>query len=155
MRAVFYFLLKRPQSYDRLQREVDAATINSTLSSPPRYAECIQMSYLCAWIKEAMRLHPAVGFTMPRIVPEEGMTICNHFLPRGYRIGINGAVVHYDKDIFGQDADQFNPQRWLEGDVKLMEKHMLHFDAGTRTCLGMNVSPVPNRNGPTSCYTCC
>ena len=53
---------------------------------------------------------------------------------------MNAAVVHYDKSVFGVDADQFNPQRWLTGDAKKMDKHLLYLGAGTRTCIGKNVS---------------
>lgn len=115
------------------------------MSSPPKYSESIQLPLLCASIKEGMRLHPSVGLTMPRIAPKGGMTLCNQYIPEGYSVGMNGAVVHYDKSVFGADADQFRPQRWLEGDAKKMDKYMLHFGAGTRTCIGKNVSISLNR----------
>ena len=56
-----------------------------------------------------MRLHPSIAFTLPRIVPEGGDHIAVRFIPVGYRVGINPAVVHYDKGVFGEDANEFNP----------------------------------------------
>jgi hypothetical protein len=43
-----------------------------------------------------MRLHPSVGFTTPRLVPHGGDYIAGHFVPAGYRVGVNAAVVKYD-----------------------------------------------------------
>ena len=87
-----------------------------------------------------MRLHPSVGLTMPRVVPAGGTTISGFYFPEGFRVGINGAVVQYDTDVFGPDAEVFRPERWLEGDSARMEKTMLVFGAGGRTCIGKNVS---------------
>lgn len=142
MRAVFYYLLKNPSSYTHLQSEIDKATQTGTLSSPPKYSESLQVPFLTACIKEAFRMHTSVGLTMPRLAPEGGMTLCDTYVPAGYTVGMNGAVVHYDKTVFGTDADCYRPQRWLDetSDVKRMEKCMLHFGAGTRICIGKNVS---------------
>lgn len=32
-------------------------------------------------------------------------------------------VVHKNKDVFGPDADSFNPDRWLKGDASEMRKY--------------------------------
>ncbi|ERF72247.1 hypothetical protein EPUS_02134 [Endocarpon pusillum Z07020] len=77
---------------------------------------------------------------MPRLVPVGGATISGFYFPKGYRVGVNGAVVHYDKDIFGPEADNFNPDRWIKGDAVRMDKMMIHFGAGPRTCIGKNIS---------------
>ena len=140
MRSVVYHLLRNSEIYAQLQQEIDSATAEGNLSSPPKYSEAIQLPLLCAAIKEGMRLHPSVGLTMPRIAPKGGMTLCDQYIAEGYSIGMNGAVVHYDKRVFGPDADLFRPQRWLGGDAKAMDKYMLHFGAGTHTCIGKNVS---------------
>jgi len=132
--------MRKPATYSRLTAEIDAAVANSTLSTPIAYAEAIKLPYLKACINEGMRLHPSVGLTMPRLVPAGGVTISGFYFPEGYRVGVNGAVVQYDKDVFGPDADEFNPDRWIEGDVSRMEKAMVVFGAGPRTCIGKNVS---------------
>lgn len=103
--------MRNPAAYEKLTAEVDAAVTNGTLSIPVAYAEAIKLPYLKACINEGIRLHPSVGLTMPRIVPAGGATISGFYLPEGYRIGINGAVMQYDKDVFGSDADDFNPDR--------------------------------------------
>jgi cytochrome P450 len=83
-----------------------------------------------------MRMHPSAGFTMPRPVPDGGDYIAGHFIPAGYCVGTNAAVVQYDTDVFGKDAAEFNPSRWIERDAAMMDRYMIHFGVGLRTCIG-------------------
>ena len=138
--SILYHLMRNPTAYEKLTAEVDAAVADGALSTPVAYAEAVKLPYLKACINEGMRLHPSVGLTMPRFVPTGGAIISGFHFPEGYRVGINGAVVQYDKDIFGPDADNFNPDRWIEGDAVRMDKTMVQFGAGPRTCIGKNVS---------------
>lgn len=81
-----------------------------------------------AVIKEALRLHPGVQMVMERIVPEGGVTICDEFLPAGTVVGVNPVVIHFNKDIFGQDVHSFRPERWIdasEEQLKLMNRSFL------------------------------
>ena len=132
--------MRNPYVYNKLTAEIDAAVAGGRLSIPVVYAEAIKLPYLKACINEGMRLHPSVGLTLPRLVPAGGATISGFHITEGYRIGINGAVVQYDRDVFGLDAENFNPDRWIEGDAVRMDKTMIQFGAGSRTCIGKNVS---------------
>ena len=133
--------MRHPAALNRLHDEIDAAASAAQLSNPVTYAEATKLPYLTAVVKEGMRLHPSVGLTMPRHVPAGGARISGFFIPAGYRVGMNGAVVQHDREIFGDDADAFRPERWLDAEAAAgMEKAMLIFGAGTRTCIGKNVS---------------
>lgn len=57
---------------------------------------------------------------------------------------MNAMVTQFDKNVFGEDADEFRPERWLgsEEHYWAMEKAMLVFGAGTRTCIGKNVRSI-------------
>lgn len=132
--------MKNPAVYDKLLAEIDEAALHGQLSSPVQYAEAIKLPFLCACIKEALRLHPSVQLTMGRLAPAEGLELCGTYIPPGYRVGMNGAVVHHDPSIFGVDADLYRPERWFEENAATMDKHLLHFGAGTRTCIGKNIS---------------
>lgn len=37
---------------------------------------------------------------------------------------MNAYLVHRTKEIFGDDVESFRPERWLEGDSKLMDHYM-------------------------------
>lgn len=144
IRSIFYHLMQRPECMQKLVAEIDEFTAQGLLSEPHiRYNEAIKMPYLVACCKEGMRLHPSVGLGMPRHVPAGGVTISGRYFPAGSRVSINAAVFHYDESIFGPDAAEFNPDRWIKGDASLMDRHMLHFGGGSRTCIGKNVSCPP------------
>ncbi|RMZ80495.1 hypothetical protein DV736_g6662, partial [Chaetothyriales sp. CBS 134916] len=136
-RSVFYYLMKHRDVCRRLQAEIDSAAAWGNLSYPVQYAEAIKLPFLCACIKEALRVHPSVALTMPRLTPPGGMELNGKYIPEGYRVGVNAAVVHFDRRIFGPDADEYRPSRWLEPSAAArMEKYMIHFGGGTRTCIG-------------------
>lgn len=74
-----------------------------------------------------MRMHPGVQYPLERVVPHGGANINGHFLPQDTIVGVNAAVIHRDREIFGQDADEFRPERWLgdEEQAKVMDRHLL------------------------------
>lgn len=86
-----------------------------------------------------MRLHPSVGLQLPRYVPSGGCEISEHFFAEGTAVGINPAVLHYQYSVFGTDTEQFNPDRWLKEDANSMDRYLLTFGGGARTCIGKNV----------------
>ncbi|KAF4969235.1 hypothetical protein FSARC_3488 [Fusarium sarcochroum] len=141
--AVFYYLLKNPSCMAKLRDEVDKHTAKSELSKAPTFKETQQMPYLQAVIKEALRIHPAVGAVLERVVPEGGSMICGRFFPEGTKVGINSWVAHRNTRVFGDDAEQFNPERWLVDDsnrLSLMNHYFIPFGLGSRSCLGRHVS---------------
>ncbi|RZK29817.1 MAG: cytochrome P450, partial [Hymenobacter sp.] len=58
------------------------------------------------------------------------------------KIRMNAMVPQFDKNAFGDDAHEFQPTRWLESEKRYwaMDKAILVFGAGTRTCIGKHVS---------------
>ena len=136
LRSVLYHLMRDSIAYSKLTAEIDEAANTGKISDSVSYAKAIKLPYLNAVIKETMRLHSSVGLTMPRHVPAGGATISGFYFPEGYRVGIDGAVVHYNKDVFGPDAHQFKPDRWYERDTVEMDKAMIQFGSGARTCIG-------------------
>lgn len=133
-------MLKNPQAYHRLQKEVDQADAEGRLSSSVTFAESNELPYLIAVTKEAMRIHPSVGLSMPRVTPLSGATICGEFIPSGVTVGCNPYVMHRNI-CFGADADVFRPERWLdEKYAKEMDKALLTFGYGSRSCIGKNIS---------------
>lgn len=77
-------------------------------------------------------------------VPPEGDTLHGKFIPGGTRIGHNNWGILRQESIFGQDADLFRPERWLEADDakrSLMQKTTeLAFGYGRWVCLGKPVA---------------
>lgn len=139
-RTIFYHLMKNREAYRQAQQEIDEAFEQGRLSEPFKFSETLKLPFLCATIKEALRIHPGIQLSMGRVVSIEGMELCGSFIAGGCWVGMNPAVVQLDVSIFGHDADQFRPGRWLGPEATIMDKHMLAFGAGTRTCIGKNIS---------------
>ncbi|KAJ6255970.1 LOW QUALITY PROTEIN: Cytochrome P450 monooxygenase [Drechslerella dactyloides] len=131
-----------PNVMDKLRAELTAALQPTTTAIPP-YSITNALPYLSAVIKESLRLHPAVGILLERLVPNGGATISGQFLPAGTIVGCNPWVVHRDTRVYGADADEFRPERWLEATDEqraAMERADLVFGSGKRTCIGRNIS---------------
>ncbi|KAG4288531.1 hypothetical protein FPRO06_06183 [Fusarium proliferatum] len=140
MRAILFNIIRNPKVYERLLAEIDQASAEGRLSNPAKYSEAIKLPYFVACCKEGFRVHPSVGMSMPRHVPPTGVNIAGRYFPGGSRVGMSAHVVHFDKGIFGQDADCYNPDRWLQPGAEVMERYLMHFGAGPRTCVGKNIS---------------
>ncbi|KAL2783796.1 cytochrome P450 [Aspergillus keveii] len=139
--SILYHLTANPDVYAKLKHEINEASAAGKLSYPRiTYAEAIQLPYLVACCKEGMRMHPSVGLTLPRVVPSGGCQIAGQWFPGGLRVGVNAAVVHLDETIFGEDAKEYNPDRWLREDAVNMDRYMFQFGGGSRTCIGKNIS---------------
>jgi cytochrome P450 len=141
LRSIFYHILKNPQVYARLKEEIDQADAQGKLSESVTLAESNNLPYLVAVTKEGMRIHPSVQLCMPRITPPSGATICGEYFPPGVTVGCNPYIINRDRGVFGEDSDVFRPERWLdENRAKEMEKAILTFGYGSRTCVGKNIS---------------
>jgi cytochrome P450 len=113
MRSIVDNLLRHPEALAKLQAELDNAFTNGQLSLPIRYAQASKLPFFAACVKEGMRLHPSVGLHLPRIFPEGGCQLAGHYFPAGSRVGVNPTVIHRNTAVFGEDANQFKPERWL------------------------------------------
>ncbi|KAL5003665.1 cytochrome P450 [Aspergillus recurvatus] len=141
--GILYNILRNRAVYAKLTAEIDAAAVNHQLSTPHiTYTEATRLPYLTACIKEGIRMHPITGVSFPRHVPSAGCTIGRYWIPGNTRIGVNPGVIHFDKSVFGEDADVFRPERWIEAgaDAANMDRHIMQFGMGARTCLGKNIS---------------
>lgn len=142
--SVFYHLMKNPQSYHRLQSEIDDAATEGRISDFVTFKEAQELPYLQAVIKEALRMHPATGLPLQRIVSPKGATIAGRSIPGNSSVGINPWVAHRNTSVFGLDADTWRPERWLEieeqGRGGEIEKYFFSFGMGSRNCIGRNIS---------------
>lgn len=83
LRAIVYFCLKNPPYLERLRKETEERKADHRLSFPARFSQVSDWPYLQAVISEALRLHPAVGMNLPRVVPDGGAHVGGHYLPAG------------------------------------------------------------------------
>lgn len=145
--SMLYNLLKHPDTMIKLRDEIRQFETEGRCGSPNvSFKESQEMPYLQAVMKEALRMHPATGLPLWRVVTEGGVEVCERFFPEGTVIGINTWCAHYNEDVFGRDAGVFRPERWLEAQaeggerLKSMEAYWMPFGLGSRTCIGRHIS---------------
>lgn len=144
MQSFFWHVLADREIYEKLVKEIDEAVNTGAIEATGNvtWAQGQSLVYLQACLREAMRVRPAVGLNIGRLVPAEGAELDGHFFPAGTRIAVNGWVLHLDKNIFGQDADVFRPSRWLgdEERFRRMDRYMFQFGGGAHLCIGRNLA---------------
>lgn len=150
MRTAIYYTLKSPWIHKRIVDELDK--YNGPLPIPFRVAR-FQLSFCGAVVREALRKHFAFIGMMERETPQPGVQLPDgHWLPGGVVIGMHGDLIGRDKGIFGEDADEFNPLRWLrrpqeleedyQARLNVMNAHDLAFGHGPRGCIGKHVAEM-------------
>ncbi|KAF5020719.1 hypothetical protein F66182_7251 [Fusarium sp. NRRL 66182] len=148
--AMMMHILTNPSVYNKLMTEVDAASSTGKLSDMPQYHEIVEhCPYYIACVKESMRLNPSAPNIFPRIAPKGGIEICGEFVPEGTELTCNPWLVHRDPNIYGDDAEVFKPERWLDVDkAKIYSKYGMGFGYGPRVCLGQDVARMELYKGP-------
>jgi len=73
-----------------------------------------------------MRVHPSNCWPLERVVPDEGATVCGIDLPGGTIVSTTAPLINLNTDIYGPDAKEFRPERWLDADteqLRIMDRH--------------------------------
>ncbi|KAL4813780.1 cytochrome P450 [Aspergillus spinulosporus] len=135
MHGCFYILQEKSRGvYERLKTELFEAW--PSLDGPaPTWEELEKLPYLTAVIKESLRMSPGVASPLPRVVPKSGAVITKTHIPGGTIVSQSSHFVHTNPDIF-EDPHSFIPERWLGEKGKSLDKWLLAFSRGPRSCLG-------------------
>ncbi|KAJ7131447.1 cytochrome P450 oxidoreductase [Mycena epipterygia] len=139
MRAMIRFVVGDPRIYQKLQEEIDDSVKKRNIAFPLSYSDACKLPYFQACLKETLRLHPPVPWTLSRSVGPGGATIADHFFSEGTEVSMSPFVVHRRPEAYGDDAAIFRPERWTEGDPeqhKRMEHNNFAFGSGPRVCMG-------------------
>ncbi|KAI1494093.1 cytochrome P450 [Biscogniauxia mediterranea] len=144
MQSFFWLVLSHPRVHAALAAEIaDAVRAGAVPATGNiQWTESQGLHYFQACLKEAMRLRPAVGLSITRYAPPEGVDIDGHHFAAGTRLALNGWVLHRDQEVFGPDADVYRPERWLEDEerARVMERFMFQFGGGSHVCIGRNLA---------------
>jgi len=148
-------LAKNPHTQERLRAEITEALekIRARGGSDFGVNDFDSMSYLVAVVKEALRLHPAVT-DIPRVTTEDdvlplskpvvgvsGKVYEELPVPAGTLLFISPFGYNLNKDLWGSDAYEFRPERWLEmneaPEVRVgVYGNLSSFSGGPRGCIG-------------------
>jgi len=134
MQSFWWHVLADRRVYRTLCDEIDAAVREGKIPATGNvsWSEGQSLEYFQACLREAMRVRPAVGVDIVRHVPPEGVELDGHFFKGGTTIAINGWALHRDKEGFGEDADDYRPERWLEDEerARIMDRYMVQVSYG-------------------------
>ena len=101
----------------------------------PSYEDINNLHLLNNVCRETSRLIPAVPITT-RFTSKD-MVFKNYFIPKSTVIFLPIIASHHNKDLWGEDAEEFRPSRWDEEDAsKAGPYDYLPFLAGVRSCIG-------------------
>ncbi|KAG1903106.1 cytochrome P450 [Suillus fuscotomentosus] len=137
--SAIYLLAMHPEILSRLREEIISKVGPTRM---PTYGDIKEMKYIQAVLNETMRLFPAVETVHDTTwtSPEPGKKPL--FVPAGVMVVYSVFLMHRRTDLWGPDALEFDPDRWLD---ERMQKYVLPnpyiflpFNAGPRICLGQN-----------------
>ncbi|KAH8719148.1 cytochrome P450 monooxygenase [Phaeosphaeriaceae sp. PMI808] len=139
--CILRFLVTHPAALERARAEIKSA--GNLLSMPIQYEETRRhLPFFVACIKEGLRLNPPATNLFARVVPKGGKVIDGHFVPGGTEVTSFAYVVQRNKDLYGEDAEEFRPERWMDSEKRgaELESAQFTFGVGPRVCLGKDIA---------------
>ena len=138
-------VIRRPTVYRMIIAEIRSAEAQGLLSSPiVQYDETTALPYFMACVYETLRFESPAQTILPRYISPEGLDIGSSVIPARTEIAASPFIIHRDKATFGDDADTFRPERWLESKERSqhMEKYGMWWGYGDRRCTGRNLAQL-------------
>lgn len=137
---VFWILARHPEIFEKLRGEVlsDFGTYDRPRNIT--FEGMKSCTYLQHVLSETLRLYPSVPLNSRRAVRDTTIPCGGGsdgtspvFVPKGTQVDYSVHVMHRRKDIWGDDALDFKPDRWKGRKVGW---EFLPFNGGPRICLG-------------------
>eukprot|EP01134_Creolimax_fragrantissima_P003934 CFRG3934T1 len=132
-----YFLSQHTIFQEQLIAEVDDLFARTDDFD---YEDLNKLKMCGAVVKETLRLYPP-GTTVRHVVPGggpmKGLNLDDTFC------FISVYTMQRDKKIWGEDADMFDPSRWLDGRTdKVPQWAYVPFSKGSRNCIGQHLALI-------------
>ncbi|KAI0773098.1 cytochrome P450 [Trametes elegans] len=147
-----HLLAQNQEVQARLREELIAARDGNDLT----YDALLALPYLNAVCKETLRLYAPGPLsyrlayrdaTMPLSQPirgTDGSSIGSIYVPKNTVIVISNLAYNRNKEVWGEDADQWKPERWMDPLPRVLEEspspgiwsRMMTFAGGPRSCVG-------------------
>lgn len=151
-----YELFRTPRALKAVRDELDtlfgpatdSASVQEKLLAPGGGELIHRMTYISAVIKEVLRLYPPAG-SVRVSKPEAGFVVSTpqgDYNLDGNWIYLNHTIIHRDRAVFGETANDFVPERWLQSDgVACPPSTWRPFERGPRSCIGTELANIEAR----------
>lgn len=147
-----YHLAKEPHIQEKVRQEI-RGTIPSP-NSPASWQRLEGMPYLNGVCQEVLRLYPTVPMTGREAIRET--TIAGKKIPQGTTVALCPQSVNRSYEFWGETADEFVPERWIDADKEgnpVPNKHggastnfaQITFLHGPRACIGKDFAKAEFR----------
>ncbi|KAK1730508.1 cytochrome P-450 [Colletotrichum acutatum] len=152
MSWVWYCLVRNPRVFTKLRAEVTSNFGPYPSSTDPAetmtFASLKQCTYLQAVLSETLRLHSVVPFNSRRALVDTTLPTGGGpsgtdpiFVPAGTEVNFSTHVLHRRHDLWGEDADDFVPERWEKKRGSAGAAwHFVPFNGGPRICIGQQLA---------------
>lgn len=139
-----FLLLRHPEKYQKCQGEIDRVCGGESITM----THIRNLKYVYATLQETLRLYPTAPFSSkiphPEAVAREGIVTIGggkYQIPPDVRIRILYNKCFQDPSVFGDDAQDFRPERFVDGpEHDRIEPYWRPFSEGSRACIGRNFS---------------
>ncbi|KAL0070419.1 hypothetical protein AAF712_002250 [Marasmius tenuissimus] len=143
-----YVLSQRPDIQTKLREELLKVPTDT-----PTMDQLNDLPYLDAIVRETLRVHPPVPSTsreaqqdgvIPLSEPVNGKNYVE--VRKGQTMPISILALNRSKKLWGEDAREFNPDRWVNGSVDTalpgVWGNMMTFLGGAKSCIGFRFALV-------------
>ncbi|KAF5862426.1 hypothetical protein ETB97_011700 [Aspergillus alliaceus] len=137
LRGTAYYIAANPSVRKQLYHGLKAAIPDPSIQPPLQELE--KLPYLSAIVQECLRLCNPVTHRIGRQFPDKTLTCQGYVVPAGTTVGMTAFLTHQNASIFPK-PEAFRPGGWLSEDRKRLERYLIPFNRGTRSCLGINLA---------------
>lgn len=126
-------LLLNPIKMKKVQEELEQVVGRSRLVQE---ADIPHLPYLCAVVKETMRLHPVAPLLLPHKASQE-CQVAGYDIPKDTVAYVNAWAIGRDPSVWERPLE-FWPERFLDSSIDVRGQHfeLLPFGSGRRACPG-------------------
>ncbi|XP_006461681.1 hypothetical protein AGABI2DRAFT_205504 [Agaricus bisporus var. bisporus H97] len=135
--AALYHILNNPLVHQTLLKELMEIWPDKGILIG--YEKLEKLPYFTAVIKEALRMGHGVVSPLPRIVGPSDAEVLGITIPAGTVVSMGAPILHYNPEIF-PNPKSFIPERWIGEENQSLDKYLVSFSKGPRSCLGINLA---------------
>ncbi|KAH8886862.1 cytochrome P450 [Thozetella sp. PMI_491] len=136
--SCFWFLSHHPNAVTQLRAEIEALG-----ETDPSWEQLKNMKYLNNVIKEALRLASPIAANSREAARDTVLPLGGGpdgsqpiLIPKGTAVRWSSFSMHRNKEVYGEDAEEFRPERWEEPRACHGRWEYTPFSGGPRICVG-------------------